>query len=175
MPYQPNDDTLNEIKDRPRIGLARTLARNLLKETGLKDPPISLWRVINYLKEKNNLTVEPVFDFGEKVSGVLIVFEDSAVIGFNKKQSWYRNRFTLGHEIGHLLMSTTCDSLDDALASNKAGEIAANEFAAELLMPLKVFKADFKRGIQNIDVLSDRYKVSKEAAGWRVVHAGVLK
>ena len=102
MQRQLDDNILNEISSRPRIGFVRQLARNLLKEVGLKDPPISLWRVINYLKEKNNLTVEPVFDFGEKVSGVLVVFEDSAVIGFNKRQSWYRNRFTLGHEIGHL-------------------------------------------------------------------------
>ena len=174
MQNTSEEQVIYDIKNRPRTGLARQLARNLLKEIGLKEPPISLWKVIKRLQVKNNLSVEPVFDFGEKVSGVLVVFEDSATIGFNKKQGWYRNRFTLAHEIGHLLMGTTCNSVDEALSSNRAGEIAANEFAAELLIPLKNLKADFKKGVQNIEILSERYRMSKEAIGWKIVHSGVL-
>lgn len=165
---------IDEIKSRPRTGLSRQLARKLLKEVGLEEVPISLGKIIRYLHSKNNLNVEPVFDFGEKISGVLVVFEDSATIGFNKKQHWYRRRFTISHEIGHLLMNTTCDSIDEALSSSKSNETMANEFAAELLIPLKNLKTDFKNGIQNIDILSDRYKMSKEAVGWKIIHSGLL-
>ena len=176
MATEWNDQqAIDAIRSRPSIGMARQLARNLLKEIGSKEPPISLGTIIRQLQTKYKLTVTPVFDFGEKISGVLVVFEDSAEIGFNKKQGWYRRRFTIAHEIGHLLMNTTCDNIDKALESNRNGEIMANEFAAELLIPLKNLKADFKKGVKDIGELSERYRMSREAVGWKIVHAGVLK
>lgn len=173
------EEIIEQIKNRPRIGLARQLARKLLKEVELKEPPISLWKVIQHLKLENDLSVEPVNDFGEKISGVLVIFEDQPTIGFNKRKHWYHRRFTIAHEIGHLRMGTTCVGIGTALqmpflTNNNPNEVAANQFAAELLMPLEQLKKDFKNGIQNIDELSDRYKISKEAAGWKILRSGVL-
>lgn len=169
-----DEEIINQIKSRPRIGVARQLARKLLKETNLSIPPISLGKIILHLQMEKDLAVQPVEDFGEKISGVIVMIEDSTTIGFNKKQHWYRRRFTIAHEIGHLQMNTTCAGIEEALLDNSATETDANEFAAELLMPLMCLKQDFKNGIKNIDDLSERYRMSKEAIGWKIIHSGVL-
>jgi Zn-dependent peptidase ImmA (M78 family) len=147
----------SEISLGPNIGTARKLARKLIKDAGIIGAPVSLQKILDYLKEGRNLAVMSA-DFGEKISGMLIVEKDKATIGFNSGENWYRRRFSIGHEIGHLLF---CHPNDLFTASEKK-ECEANQFAAELLMPLGFLKKDFAAE-KNLDVLSKKYEVSKEA------------
>lgn len=122
-----------DIKLKPNIAGARRLARKLLKDAKITRVPVSLYQVISFLKPQYNLDVLR-FDFGDKISGILVAEDDQATIGFNSTQAWVRRRFTIAHEIGHLLLGHTCEGQDRS--SNK--ETEANCFAAELLAPTQI-------------------------------------
>jgi len=161
-----------EIKQKPRIGLARNLARKLLNDVGIKEPPISLWKIIKHLQKKYSASDLNVisFNFGEKVSGMLVLSDEQATIGYNPSEHWYRRRFTIAHEIGHFLLGHTCNkSYDD----DNFHETEANHFAAELLMPIELLKKDCGNGY-NLENIARRYTVSKEAMCRKLMSANLL-
>ncbi len=151
---------------RPRTGSARIVARQLLKGARIKEAPISLWKVIKHLQATSDLSVMP-YGFGEKVSGMLVTVDESATIGYNNSQSWHRRRFTIGHELGHLLMNHTCNA-------DEYQEKEANEFAAELLMPLALLKKDFQINGE-LKALAEKYIVSEEAMCRHLMNCRLLK
>ena len=66
-----------------------------------------------------------------------------AVIRINNRQVKSRQRFTLAHELGHLLLDIPAvigESFSDILRSNDEEERRINEVAAELLIPQDVVK-----------------------------------
>lgn len=114
--------------------------------------------------------------------------KSTGVILVNQGSHQRRQRFTVGHELGHFLspwhepMNTEgfrCTSRDftttDTGSRDKAKkmEAEANRFAAGILMPIAQFRNDVRsRGgpeLEQIVTLSDRYDVSKEALGRRYV------
>ena len=143
-------------KLRVNVGGARNIARRLLKDAKAKDIPISLYKIIEYLKPEHELEVVrfPL----ESVDGILVVVEDQPTIGFNPSMAWVRRRFTIAHEIGHLLLGHTCTDPD----LDNDPEAEANQFAAELLMPLALLKIDYKAK-PSPDYLAQKYIVSREA------------
>lgn len=92
----------------------------------------------------------------------------------------------IAHELGHFLLHRGKDRLfkDDNHSMNywyqnnlNSEEVEANEFAAELLMPAKLFYNECKGkqfGPKIIDNLAKRFQVSKTAAILRFVHEGSL-
>jgi Zn-dependent peptidase ImmA (M78 family) len=94
---------MDEIIKTAQKGAARNIARKLIKDAKIVNLPVSLQRVLDFLKTKNDLQILS-HNFGEKISGILVIDGDEATIGFNNTQHWYRRRFTIAHEIGHLLM-----------------------------------------------------------------------
>lgn len=163
-----------EVQNKPRIGVARTLARKLLKDANLSNIPVSLQKLGDYLQAQHNLQLRGIRDFSDKTSGATVTVNGEPTIAFNKNHGWYRRRFTIAHEIGHFIMNTGHNDIGAALDTSNPVEAEANEFAAELLMPLQQFKKDCKNEVSSIDDLAEKYQVSKEAAGWRMVHSGVL-
>lgn len=153
-------------ESKPRIAVARTLARKLFKNCKLDHPPIFLKDILNHLQEDQRVYIHS-WNFGSNISGVLIVEEDCSTIGYNEQEHVHRNRFTVAHEIGHLLLGHTCQKSSDFMDA-RTSETEANQFAAELLMPLAIVKADLQKGIKDIPDLARRYWVSKEAVGWRI-------
>jgi hypothetical protein len=76
--------------------------------------------------------------------GWCLVHEGRAVIRINNGQVKSRQRFTLAHELGHLLLdvpSVIGESFTDILQSGDEEERRVNEVAAELLIPQEVVKA----------------------------------
>ena len=95
-----------------------------------------------------------------------------------------RQRFTLAHELGHSLLghSGSCRPHQVHGHTKQPEEAAANQFAAALLMPPSIFRADI-RGIHprmsELSSLADDYGVSTTAAALRFVrftddHCAVL-
>ncbi len=146
-----------EIQLKPNIGGARKVARKLHKDAGIKEIPVNLAQVIRYLQTQYALDVirHPLT---EKVSGMLVMIDGEPTIGFNGDMAWVRRRFTIAHEIGHLLIGHTCEGP----GAHSNAELEAHQFAAELLIPLAFIKADFARQ-RDLDVLGKKYIVSKEA------------
>lgn len=111
----------------------------------------------------------------EKSTGVILLHKDL------RKG---RRRFTVGHELGHLLMPKHVPSRDDrflcslndllALDPKVADrrmrwEAEANRFASLILVPPPLFRREANEGkdpdLRQVVKLADRYEVSKEVAG----------
>jgi len=119
------------------------------------------------------------------MSGIVHRNKDgSAVIGVNSSHPIQRQRFTIAHEIGHVLLHTDENLHIDknfpiGLRNEISGksvdenEIEANQFAAALLMPPDFLKEDIKRFVGKdvlfaIRKLAKKYKVSEQAMSIRL-------
>ena len=78
-------------------------AAELLKEAGIKDAPVPVEVIAAGLGA--DVTYEP---YDGEVSGMLVRGESgsNAVIGVNTKHAATRQRFSVAHEIAHLVMHT---------------------------------------------------------------------
>lgn len=161
-------------ENKPRIRIARNAAKKLLNEIAINSAPIVINDVIKHLRRTCDLTVVP-WDFGNNTSGIQTSDENSITIGYNKNQHPHRQRFTVAHEIGHFILGHTdiqysyCD-----LNSSKPEEIEANQFAAELLMPLQFLKEDISKGIKDVPLFSRKYNVSEEMVWWRLMDCKLI-
>ncbi|MES2471066.1 MAG: ImmA/IrrE family metallo-endopeptidase [Patescibacteria group bacterium] len=157
----------------PRKKVAKNLAQKLIRNSGIFNAPVSLQKVIEHLQTTYSLDVKKI-TVGEKVSGLLVVCKEVdteyATIGFNANHPWYRRRFTIAHEIGHLLMGHGCNK---NLEDSSLNETEANQFAGELLVPTAFIKKDFKK-ISNIKELAKLYRVSDQAITIKIMDARLV-
>lgn len=160
----------------PRKKFAETSAQNLLRDAGVVAIPVSLRQVIEHLQTVKNLEVVGSQEFTKKVSGFLIVCKEAedefVTIVFNEGHPWCRRRFTLAHELGHLLLGHGGCSKNEEDGSYNEKE--ANLFAGELLMPKKYLREDFVK-TPNIPTLSKKYLVSGQALTIKLTTARLLK
>ena len=128
--------------------------------------------------------------------------EEVMIIGINSTHAPTRRRFTMAHEIGHLLWGHLDSDAGDLHVDHKFAfkrrnarsaqavdpdEITANAFAAELLMPEKFLRHDFELfradSIECFDLedgelasaLAERYKVSLQAMVIRLTRLGLIE
>lgn len=95
--------------------------------------------------------------FPHDVSGMLVRQDDSIVIGVNQDHPESRQRFTIAHELGHLILHRgrplVVDSVRVNLRDSRSSmatdleEIEANSFAAELLMPRDLVLRHFREAV----------------------------
>ena len=162
----------------PRYALAKKKAKHLLVDAQITSAPISVESVARHISAQ--IRYEP-FE-GQNLSGMAYRQPDGArFIGVNALHSKKRQRFTIAHEIAHLVLHTKDDfHLDEAfLIGNRDDrsalaiddkEIEANQFAAELLMPaewvlndLRGRHIDFEEDEMFIRELAEKYGVSAQA------------
>lgn len=155
-----------------RAGPARNLARHLLKTARVKEPPVYINELIPTLKQDYELLVKSWL-LSDHVSGFLIQEDDLSAIAYNKTHHVHRQRFTVAHEIGHLLLGH--NKYTNHSDVSETDEKEAQIFASELLMPLAFLKIDLKKGNFDNEVLAKRYWVSKSAMSWRIQDPHVLK
>lgn len=161
---------------------ARKMAKQILKKHNVKKIPVDLYKIAKELKI--NITKEP---FTDNISGVFIrkgTEGDKLSIGINKDHHEHRQRFTIGHEIGHFLLHSGAIlhydreeeerqlyfRAEDVLSLD---EIEANQFSAALLMPEDHLRKDFFKD-PSIRRLADKYKVSNDAMEYRLVNLGLM-
>lgn len=101
------------------------------------------------------------------------------VIRINEGESSVRQRFTLAHELGHYALGHADAPRDTAEAfSSRASdprERAANQFAAELLMPATAVTKLVRSGMfKTLDELARAFRVSKVAMTYRINNLGLL-
>lgn len=157
----------------PRKKLAKALAQKLIKDAKITEAPVSLQKIIKHLQTKYPLDVKRIV-IGEKVSGLLVVCKEIdaeyAVIGFNATHPWCRRRFTIAHEIGHLLLEHGCNK---NVEDGSLNETEANQFAGELLVPTVFIKKDFAK-TPNVQDLASLYCVSDQTLTIKLMDARVL-
>jgi len=123
---------------------------------------------VGYLQENRNFNIASYAGFDEDTDALLHTDSEGSTLLFDPSNSENRKRFTIAHEIGHFMLDHTqhgwCKKQEGSSRDPK--ESQADEFAGELLMPIKLFKADLNSGM-NIDDLAKKYMVSRSAAGVR--------
>jgi Zn-dependent peptidase ImmA (M78 family)/transcriptional regulator with XRE-family HTH domain len=148
-------------------------AKELLAKAGVSKPPVDVEQLaVRY----GALLVRQRFD--DALSGLVIKLDDRALIAVNELHSAGRQRFTIGHELGHLLLGHHerfhIDLGPSAEHGNPPGhdwrsERAANDFAAELLMPTTLVHEAFGN-TQAVWDLAKLFQVSEIAMGYRLAN-----
>lgn len=125
-----------------------------------------------------------------ELAGMLARTESGAVIGVNSLHHRNRQRFTIAHEIAHLLLHDLDVHFDrnfrvrhrDATSATATDplEIEANRFAAELLMPYAMIQSDLDEAgidverLENVAPLAKRYGVSVQAMMHRIANLAYI-
>lgn len=149
----------NSSEDSPAIA-ERTqsapieVARRLRREWGIPNGPVD---DLVKAAEKNGFVII-LFDFDTpKLDGISIRAHDGTpTIFLNPSFPADRRRFTLAHEIGHLVMH---------LAPTAEMESEADEFAAEFLMPAALVRHDlaYPLSLEKLATMKVKWKVSMQA------------
>lgn len=177
---------------RPRYALINAKVDQLLKSARVQRAPVPVDQIAR------DAGARVVFnDFKGEISGLLIRRPGEIVIAADSKQPAFdfaaptaRQRFTIAHELGHLLLHEGEEvhvdkdfrvNLRSQLSSAAVSveEIEANSFAATLLMPARFLLGDVQD--ETVDVEDDRliaklarqYGVSNQAMTYRLTN--VLK
>jgi transcriptional regulator with XRE-family HTH domain len=150
-------------------------ANELLKAAGLEEPPIDVYGLA---RTCGALVLGYPFD--DDLSGLLVELDGGAAIGVNSNQHEVRQRFTVAHELGHYLLNhherfhvdLGGDSDGTPPGYDWVSERAANDFAADLLMPARMIYGLYD-GSQSTADLAERFCVSKLAMGYRLANLGL--
>lgn len=159
----------------------------LLKRFGVNAPAVPVDRIARGLGAQ--LRFSPL---DAELSGMIYVKGDTPIIGINSLHHPNRQRFSIAHEVGHLVLhrprisgkvhvdkefrvqlATLNRDATSALGSDRI-EIEANQFAAELLMPTTWFVqalASKHFDIDNespLDEIARKFRVSRQALDFRV-------
>ena len=150
------DDTFNAIT----FGFVKQLARAQVKNVFASDPPIRLNSIIKSISPKITIKGE---DLGE-ADGYSINLN---LICYNSKHSEEKIRFTIAHEVGHILLGHNSGNRIINFYSKDPNEQLANVFAAELLSPLSLLKKE-SLFLTSLSKLAQKYWVSKDMMMWRL-------
>ncbi|MEC9347620.1 MAG: ImmA/IrrE family metallo-endopeptidase [Pseudomonadota bacterium] len=147
-------------------------------------PPVNIEGIIRDLgiKLDKRAALDP------EISGQCERLDDGTFkISVNKSDHYYRQRFTMAHELGHFLFHSHLleDGVDDNRAYRStadgrffnrligpAQESEANRFAANVLMPRDLVAGEWKR-LGNLLEVSKRFQVSKPAMQIRLRTLGI--
>lgn len=98
--------------------------------------------------------------------------ETPTVVNVAHSPSACRDRFSLAHELGHLIMHRQVSLNKD---NRKLIESQANRFASSFLLPAHTFTREFGRPSLNVfHILKEKWKVSIKAQIYRCKQLGVL-
>ena len=185
--YPPNGNCLRRLFALPTSArLGRVPPRRLfitqraaaaLRDAGVSEPPVSVRALAAYFA----VTLVPVRGWPD---GAHAQWQPALrEIRFRAEDAPVRQRFTICHELGHVLLghdpltfSSVVDpeSHDYAEDEGKAREREAEQFASELLLPPAWIRADWAKGLRWSE-LAARYQVSSQAAGIAVEQCGILR
>lgn len=142
---------------------------------------------VEYIASKLGIKVSilnPWNSENEGLSGLAEIDNNGfRVIHYNNSESKNRQRFTMAHELGHHVLNHVNPQnpcfRDDTNTFNSNSPVwqerEANNFAAQLLMPLDAIKTMlFVKGISNIKQLADIFQVSEAAMYYRLKNLGYL-
>lgn len=161
-------------------------ADQLLKDAGINELPIPVEELAIGLGA--DITYEA---YDGEVSGMLVRRDDgAAVIGVNSTHAITRQRFSVAHEIAHLVMHPGKPMFIDRFVrvnwrdgSSNRDEIEANAFAAELLMPRDLVAREINKAIAKHQMVTPQnlarqlakvFQVSPEAMSYRLENLGVV-
>ncbi|WP_438014953.1 ImmA/IrrE family metallo-endopeptidase [Sorangium sp. So ce315] len=135
------------------------VANMVLRRLGIEHPPVPVELIALQLGVR--LKEQASSEWIGKVDPTV----DPPVIWINRSDALVRQRFTLAHEIGHLLLHPLNRMFRDTTLARRGDlrEEEANEFAAALLMPLWMLDRFAKSKQFDATAIADFFKVSHGA------------
>lgn len=145
------------------------MARRFVRDAGISAIPVDLGLYVTKVSGKVSLDV---LDPGE--AGYTMVTGAGPLITINEMDRATRRRFTVCHEIGHLVLNLPSEhghGPDWSYAKRSTNEVCCDVFAAELLLPV-VFFTPLARGLapdfDAVDELRVKFFASREATASRL-------
>jgi hypothetical protein len=139
--------------------IAELQANRLLELAGLPQAPVPT-ELITELP-RIAVRVDPTLP----VSGSAQWVSGRWLLSINGREPWTRQRFSLAHELKHVLDHPYVDVV---YAGNQQAEYLADYFAACLLMPRRYVKRAWSDGVQSLGALSAHFGVSERAMAVRL-------
>lgn len=149
-------------------------ARQFLRDAGNIFVPVDVERLAAAAKAR----IKFVHDLAENESGQTTLFRNKHVIIVNANHREERQRFTVLHEIGHIVLGLPSQHHGTKLKSDvlwrygrrPEEEVLCDVFAAECLLPYDLFAsqvADTDISLDAVKSLAKEYKASLTATGSR--------
>ncbi len=156
----------------------RGAAARVLRQLGIQSPPVPLRPILDALGIHFEWS-ERSYANGKGVAALVADGDGYRVLvhELSFRKNWRRTRFTIAHEIMHVLIFDILQDahliagLEDTTESYELLERLCNIGAAELLLPSHWLREDLqKHGVGPRALLSlyDRYLVSREALIWKL-------
>jgi len=163
---------IEQAYEKKRVGFARNQARSLLERyqstTGIKiDYEVPITDIAKHL----GFHIELLDSLPDHHSA--IIYPEDMLIGLNRRHHPHRQRFSLGHELGHHLLKHPPE-FDVSLEEAKICNTEADEFSGELLVPLEALKRALNH-TKPIPELSNLFNVSQEVLTIRILNQNLLK
>jgi Zn-dependent peptidase ImmA (M78 family) len=151
----------DDMIDKADVRSAIESARDLVMRVGHRDGPIDVIRLAHEagvrVIEPANITADGYL--GRQPDGTL-------VIRYRSQNAGNRNRFTIAHEIAHLVLANVQESNNrhDAVSivPNPEEETAVNRIAAELLMPAGAISRALE--VRGRDICYPRWRIVQSIA-----------
>jgi Zn-dependent peptidase ImmA (M78 family) len=164
---------------------AEARATALIKKFEIESAPVPVEQVAR------RLGAEVVYRaFEGDVSGMVYRNDNEKVIGVNSSHPPNRQRFTVAHEIGHLVLhkgkQVYVDSFEGRInwrdGARDGVEADANAFAAELLMPREFISKEVAQAMEEpaaspkqlVATMAKRFRVSQLSMQFRLENLGIL-
>lgn len=137
--------------------------------------PIDIFAIVNGWKEKKITLIK--YPMSARISGMCTKEKDDIVICVNSTMSYGRQRFTLAHELYHVLYEENIKNVicDMSMNGDKSdSEKEADKFASYLLMPFDaLIEYEHKNGNWNLERIIDAeqfFQISHQAMLNRLVY-----
>lgn len=158
------------------MGEARKSATQLLDELGITEPhEIDMEAIAAYCRAY--VVYEPLTGSEARIVGN----DQKAYITVNSASNRSRQRFSVGHELGHWMwdrgrMAFECTTgMQDGRWYGTDKESLANQFSADLILPVSMFRPRAHRRdttLQTARELADEFQASLTATALRLVDHG---
>ena len=146
--------------------------RRMWNEDGYS--PIDIFAIVNGWKEKKITIVK--YPMSSRISGMCTLENEDVIICINSATSYGRQRFTLAHELYHVLYEKNMQRVicDMSMNEDKSeSEIEADQFASYLLMPYDaLLEYEYEKERWNLEKIIDAeqfFQVSHQAMIHRLV------
>lgn len=142
-------------------------AEALLDVCRIERTPVDLLRIARHLG------IQRIRELDVRLDGQLLELADGTYeVILSKGAPHTRKRFTLAHEIGHLLVAAEGDG--DVTCGDGVTEEMCNSVAAELLLPSRFLAGAVpdRMDVSAIRQIASRFQCSLEATGWRILNLG---
>jgi Zn-dependent peptidase ImmA (M78 family) len=164
---------------------AQEEATKILEALKITEPPVPVERIARYLGAKIRFS-----PFDGEISGMIYVKDSVPIIGVNSLHPPNRQRFTIAHECGHLILHRDLITQEvhidrkfpvlrrdyKSATGTEQIEIEANRFAAEITMPHAFLLRALGNDVIDIDDsdlvnrLAQEFKISTDAMKIRMTN-----